>query len=144
MDSAAERAAREARIKHLIERLDASYPQQTEAVTTILLDITTDSFVEWLQQKSHLVRKRKFPVAGGYLMLQEARRPKQQDGDTRDPIMVTIDGLRYEGGATFLQYKQIFFTVYHLAAGGIAIQAKCNQPAVAPFYAELLSQLAQI
>jgi hypothetical protein len=145
----AEQASWEARIKHLIDRLEASYPEQSaqpsqiEATPTFLLDTTPDEFTAWLRQKSRSVRKRRFPMAGGYLLLQEARRPKKQEGDTGDLIVLMIDGLLYEGGATFLQYKQILFTIFPLAEGGIAVQAKCNQPAVALYYAELLADLTK-
>jgi len=140
-----EQTAREARIKHLIEHLDATISDEhtsSDMVRTVLLQISVEKLIPWLQQKSRLARKRKFPLGGGYLTMQDARLVKNPAGEAGDAIVLTMDGLLHDGGATFLQYKQILFTIFPLAAGGIALQVKCNQPAVAPYYNQLLSELS--
>ena len=85
---------------------------------------------------------RHFPSEDGYFQLQGVR---TEDLDANDPSatpVITLDGiLRQHDGGAILHPRLIYFTIYELKGGSLAVQAICTHPALAEAYHAILKAL---
>ncbi|HEX9987218.1 MAG TPA: hypothetical protein VGE45_01925 [Chloroflexia bacterium] len=139
--------ARQARMKSLIARLDALYPDaagqdkpRSGAARTLLLDTNADHFARWLNAAARTTPRQKYHTPDGYYTIEQAHAPRRTDeNEAEDNTLLTMNALFCEKeGGIIMHYQAIVFMVFPLADGRIAVQAKCNYPEVSAYFEELL------
>jgi hypothetical protein len=142
--------ARRARMKSLIARLNAVYPDspgqdkpQSGAARTLLLDTNAALFARWLNAAARTTPKQKYHTPDGYYTIEQAHAPRRTDEtEAEDNALLTMNALFYEKeGGIIMHYQAIVFMVFPLADGRIAVQAKCNYPEVSAYFEELLAAI---
>ena len=115
----------------------------SEATTTHIVSTTAARFSRWLRGKTSRVAWRKFTTDRGYFTIDRVWVGDSQ----KDTTVLRVNGMFWfsekEGGGAIIQDDLMSFTLYHLAGGRIAVQARCNQPAVADYYRQLLADIAK-
>jgi hypothetical protein len=151
----AQEEARSLHIKHLIQRLHATYPDDVSAgppqdvapeptpITTLLLSASPDLFVQWLKTSTRGVEKLRFPASGGYFSLEPAHEVASNANDAMHITNMAMHGLfREESGGTFVELGLINIMVIALR-DGIAVQTRCRQSAVSGYYHRLLAEIME-
>lgn len=140
---------RQERVRSLISRLNAAYPeeplesaQSRTASQTLLLDATPTKFARWLKAQTRGIGKQKYPANGGYFTLQPSYERVSEKNHAQGVTVLLISGLFYEkNGGFMMHYGLITFIVTDLNANGIAVQTKCSQEAIADYYVHLLESI---
>jgi hypothetical protein len=142
--------ARQARMKGLIARLNAVYPDapgqakpQSGMGRTLLLDTNTDLFARWLNAAARTTPLQKYHTPDGYYTIEQAHAPRRTDEtEAENNTLLTMNALFCEKeGGIIMHYQAIVFLVFPLADGRIAVQAKCNYPEVSAYFEELLAAI---
>jgi hypothetical protein len=85
---------------------------------------------------------RRFPTDTGYFQLQGVRAEPLDPDYPNDRPVITLDGLlRERGGGMILHPRLIYFTIYELKGGNLAVEAICTHPALAETYHVILKEL---
>jgi hypothetical protein len=152
--SAGGEEARRLHIKALIRQLRATYPEDASAdlpdafsepvTTTLLLSTTPQLFIQWLKAHTRHAGRLKFPApaGGGHFSLEPAHQIASARNASMQITTVSMHGLfKEDSGGVFMEYALISFVVIALG-DGIAVQAKCRQPALAGYYRALLNDIS--
>lgn len=142
--------ARQARMKSLIARLNAVYPDApgqdkplSGAARTLLLDTNAALFARWLNAAARTAPRQKYHTPDGYYTIEQAHAPRRTDEkEAEDNTLLTMNALFCEKeGGIIMHYQAIVFLVFPLADGRIAVQAKCNCPEVSAYFEELMAAI---
>ncbi|HYP40672.1 MAG TPA: hypothetical protein VEX13_09965 [Chloroflexia bacterium] len=143
-------AARQVRMKSLIARLNAVYPDapgedkpRSGTGRTLLLDTNAALFARWLNASARTTPKQKYHTPDGYYTIEQAHAPKRtEENEAEDNTLLTMNALFCEKeGGIIMHYQAIVFLVFPLADGRIAVQAKCNFPEVSAYFEELMAAI---
>jgi hypothetical protein len=141
-----ERLKRHAELIKLAEDQDREQqeldPLSIELPRTEVVPGTIPQFLRRLRSITAHFALRHFPTEDGYFHLQGVRTEDLQAGDPNATPVIAFDGiLRQHDGGAILHSRLIYFTIYELKGGNLAVQAICTHPALAEAYHSILREL---